>query len=127
MMFTDSNYKLKSVDLKQDKHGYYLRVKYEREDKDGTYELLIPNVRLPFSSHPTNRKHERYYDGTGVDLVDLGFGDLLMESATITDWNEYLTNVKWAEKCIKAKPRKMTVAEIEKQLGYPVEIVSDKK
>ena len=104
----------------------YLKLVYEYEDSYGIHELTIPQVEFPFGNrlnliciHENNPALER------VSIHLCTEGDVA---------NVYLHNSKsydglvyYTDKIIKRKPKKMTIEEIERELGYKVEIVSSRK
>lgn len=124
---TEKNSKLVCANLYKESNGYYyMSLDYEYEAKDGKHLLRIPKVEFPFSTGyiPIIRCNEemeysvdslcqvRAWPGTTKDPKT---GTLCREDTCITD---YLT-----EPAVK----KMTVGEIEKALGYKIEIVNKKE
>lgn len=103
---------IKDVKLVQEKETYYLDLTYECEDEKTVYVMNIPRVKLPCLNNPyiddiTNPTIE-FISGTRLQIRKGPNGALLSEVV------------------IEEKTHKMTVAEIEKKLGYKIEIVSDK-
>lgn len=123
---------LKKVELVHERHHcanssydrYYLDLTYEREDESGVYELRIPRVYLPIlrNSLPVVESEIVCRELKPSYTINLGFGELSLSEFTDENGYEYYAK----ETCIKEKTHKMTVAEIEKKLGYKIEIVSDK-
>ena len=113
------NAELKKVELVEDGCSYYLDVTYEYENKYGIYELNIPRILLPICK---NKLPDCNFIGCDIESnginVDFGFGDL----EVVRDFGTGMTH-KITE--IKKKPRKMTLADIEKVLGYEVELISE--
>lgn len=104
----------------------YLKLVYQYEDKDGIHELTIPQVEFPFG----NRLNLKHIYETNPALRRLSIR--LCTDGDIA--NVYLHDTKsddgivyYLDKIIKYKPKKMTIEEIEKKLGYKIEIVSSKK
>ena len=104
----------------------YLRLVYEYEDSYGIHELTIPQVEFPFG----NRLNLMYICENNPALQRLSIR--LCTEGDVT--NVYLHNSKsydglvyYTDKIIKRKPKKMTLEEIERELGYKVEIVSSRK
>lgn len=104
----------------------YLKLVYEYEDSYGIHELTIPQVEFPF--------------GNCLGLVHIcknnpALQRLSIRLCTVGDFaNVYLYDTKsndglvyYTDKIIKHKPKKMTIEEIERELGYKVEIVSSRK
>ena len=104
----------------------YLKLVYEYEDSYGIHELTIPQVEFPFG----NRLGLMYICENNPELQRLSIR--LCTEGDVA--NVYLHNSKsydglvyYTDKIIKRKPKKMTIEEIERELGYKVEIVSSKK
>lgn len=104
----------------------YLKLVYEYEDSYGIHELTIPQVEFPFG----NRLGLTYICENNPELQRLSI-HLCTEGDVA---NVYLHNSKsydglvyYTDKIIKRKPKKMTIEEIERELGYKVEIVSSRK
>lgn len=122
---------LKKVELVHERHHcatcnydkYYLDLTYEREDESGVYELRIPRVRLNIRDGlPAVESEYCCRSVKPLHTINLGFGELDLGEFTDESGYEYFMK----ETCIKEKTHKMTVADIEKKLGYKIEIVSDK-
>lgn len=104
----------------------YLKLVYEYEDSYGIHELTIPQVEFPFG----NRLGLTYICENNPELQRLS-----IRLCTVGDFaNVYLYDTKsndglayYTDKIIKRKPKKMTIEEIERELGYKVEIVSSRK
>ena len=104
----------------------YLKLVYEYEDSYGIHELTIPQVEFPFG----NRLDLTYIHENNPALQRLS-----IRLCTVGDLtNVYLYDTKsddglvyYTDKIIKQKPKKMTIEEIERELGYKVEIVSSRK
>ena len=104
----------------------YLKLVYEYEDNYGIHELTIPQVEFPFGS----RLGLTYICENNPALQRLS-----IRLCTVGDFaNVYLYDTKsydglvyYTDKIIKRKPKKMTIEEIERELGYKVEIISSRK
>ena len=104
----------------------YLKLVYEYEDGYGIHELTIPQVEFPFGNR---------LDLTCICENNPALQRLSIHLCTVGDLaNVYLHDTKshdglvyYTDKIIKRKPKKMTVEEIERELGYKVEIVSSRK
>ena len=104
----------------------YLKLVYEYEDGYGIHELTIPQVEFPFG----NRLDLTYICENNPALQRLSIR--LCTEGNVA--NVYLHDTKshdglvyYTDKIIKRKPKKMTIDEIERELGYKVEIVSSRK
>lgn len=104
----------------------YLKLVYEYEDSYGIHELTIPQVEFPFG----NRLGLTYICENNPALQRLA-----IRLCTVGDFaNVYLYDTKsndglvyYVDKITKRKPKKMTLEEIERELGYKVEIISSRK
>lgn len=104
----------------------YLKLVYEYEDGYGIHELTIPQVEFPFG----NRLNLTYICENNPALQRLSIhlcteGDVA--SVYLHNSKSYDGLVYYTDKIIKRKPKKMTIEEIERELGYKVEIVSSRK
>lgn len=119
-MIKDS--KLTKLELYSENDEYYLRAEYEVIYTHRKTKITIPKIKLPLFNNPliatadvplglmyTKPMHE----------VNIGFGKLEM-------CNDQKDRFMY-EEVLKEYPQKMTVDEIEKELGYKVEIVSKKE
>ena len=108
------------VDLKLEEKGdaYFLNATYEYENEYGIYELNIPHLILPIRRHDLPIHNVRIGYCENEDMFNLGFGELLA-------LKDFKTGGTYQVKEIKKKTRKMTLTEIEKQLGYKIELVSE--
>lgn len=118
MIINYINTKLKNVELKQNEHDvYFLDLTYEYENDNGFYEMRIPWVHLPICKYrlPSN-SFDLCWSGESRQTINLGFGDLEL-------YKDRESNMYFEITEIRKKPRKMTLEEIEKALGYEVELV----
>ena len=104
----------------------YLKLVYEYEDSHGVHELTIPQVEFPFGNclnliyiHENNPALQRL----SIHLCTEGD----VTNVYLHDTKSYDGLVYYTDKIIKRKPKKMTIEEIERELGYKVEIVSSRK
>ena len=113
---------IKDLQLYKENNKYYLSALLDKEDKRGYYEVSIPKIRLPLSFDCLlNEEVDNFF---GIPhrtvAIDLGFGELYVEPFD-DDYNFYTTKV------IDEKVHKMTLAEIEKELGYKIELQKENK
>ena len=104
----------------------YLKLVYEYEDSYGIHELTIPQVEFPFGNR-LNLIHI-YENNPALRRVSIRLcteGDVTSVYLYDTKSDDGL--VYYVDKIIKRKPKKMTIEEIERELGYKVEIVSSRK
>ena len=104
----------------------YLKLVYEYEDGYGIHELTVPQVEFPFGNR-LNLKH--IYEANpalrrlSIRLCTEGdVANVFLHDTKTDDGFVYYT-----DKIIEYKPKKMTIEEIERELGYKVEIVSSRK
>lgn len=104
----------------------YLKLVYEYEDSYGIHELTIPQVEFPFGNR-LNLIHiyENNPTRQGLSIRLCTEGDVT--NVYLHDTKSYDGLVYYTDKIIKHKPKKMTLEEIERELGYKVEIVSSRK
>ena len=104
----------------------YLKLVYEYEDSYGIHELTIPQVEFPFGNR-LNLIHI-YENNPALRRLSIRLcteGDVA--NVYLHDSKSYDGLVYYTDKIIKRKPKKMTIEEIERELGYKVEIVSSRK
>lgn len=108
--------------------GVYLCLVYDITDKDGSRTITVPKAKLPIrtTEHMINTMHVAHlHDSTRVlyepeiSYIGLYSDHMLLEE----DSQGHTYYVK--DNAVK-KPTKMTMEELEKALGYKVEIVSKK-
>lgn len=106
----------------------YLSVTYDYKNSTGTHRVTIPKIYIPLENGFNIDSSEIYYgiDGYSQTIV-LRERYLLVCRSECTDSRGVKhENVCMIDEIIEsAKPKKMTVADIEKRLGYKIEIVSE--
>ena len=117
---------LKDAQIYSQDGSRYLKLVYEYEDSYGIHELTFPQVEFPFG----NRLNLIYIHENNPALQRLSInlctgGDVA--SVYLYDTKSYDGLVYYTDKIIKRKPKKMTIEEIERELGYKVEIVNSRK
>ncbi len=107
---------------------YYLKLVYEYESDDGTHQLIFPKVSFSFRQDRIPNIYTGCYDAS-LYLETYIDSKLLLTEVTATNYDgETITtsSASVVDCLIKKKAHKMTIEEIEKELGYKVEIVSKK-
>ena len=107
----------------------YLSVTYDYKDSTGTHRVTIPKIYIPLENGFTINSLGKHYYGIDGYSPSIALEDrhLFVSRSECTDSR----GVKHKNVCVideiiePAKPKKMTVADIEKQLGYKIEIVSE--
>ena len=108
----------------------YLSVTYDYKDSTGTHRVTIPKIYIPLENGFNIDSSEIYYGIDGYSpTIALEDRYLFVSRSECTDSRGFkYENVRMVDEIIElAKPKKMTVADIEKQLGYKIEIVSEER
>ena len=114
---------LKSIKLIKEDGNYYLDVTYHYENEKGIYKVNIPRVLLPFPKYCIPFINRGIMESEPEPELVLN-RDLRLPIREFNDGNNFYF---LKEVPIRLKTRKITVAEIEKELGYKIEIVSEEK
>ena len=112
---------IKDVKLVQEKETYYLDLTYECEDEKAVYVMNIPRVKLPCLNNPCLG-----FELSANNIDDIMNPTIEFISGTRLQIRKDQNGALLSKVVIEEKTHKMTVAEIEKKLGYKIEIVSDK-
>lgn len=117
--------------FEKDNH-LYLKLVYEYEDDHGIHELIIPKLDLeirtdclPIIEHDSYAGPMdilNYYINRDSDTFNLLQDDVAVRKKGVTLMCE---NAAYVTNTLKEKPKEMTIAEIEKKLGYKVKLVSE--
>lgn len=113
---------IKDLQLYNEDGKYYLSALFNFEDKNGYYELFVPKIALPISercsvNQTTDTCGREVYHTVSADL---GFGEL-----SVKPFNDDGNYFKLT--CLEEKIHKMTLREIEKELGYKIELQEESK
>lgn len=123
---------LKERKVFEEYNNLYLKLVYEYENENGVYELIIPKLDLEIrTDYLPNICHD-FYAGP-MDILNYYINRcsdtyiLLRDDVAFRKNGETLTAEKAAYviNTLKEKSREMTFAEIEKELGYKVKLVSE--
>ena len=108
---------IKDIQLYKENNKYYLSVLVEYEDERGIYEISIPKIEFPVGQNCIIEKttENRNYKPCTTVSLDFGLGELYAEP--FDDSGHYYTI-----NCVEEKVHKMTLADIEKELGYKIEL-----
>lgn len=109
----------------------YLKLVYEYEDDHGVYELIIPKIDLEIHTDCLPTINHDPYTGY-MDILNYyinRYSDtfiLLRDDVEVKKNGVTLTCEKaaYVVNTLKEKPQEMTIADIEKKLGYKVKLVS---
>jgi hypothetical protein len=118
---TLSNITYEDLSLVNDNGRLYLSVKFLVENSHRVERYTIPRIVIPFDTTVIpniQSRYDDYYPRTKDDLkISTGYYPALDI--------EKLNGVAYTVETVNEKPQKLTVAEIEKKLGYKIEIVSE--
>lgn len=109
----------------------YLKLVYEYEDDHGVYELIIPKIDLEIHTDCLPTIGHDPYTGS-MDILDCYINRFSRTFSLLRDDVEFKKNGKtltcekaaYVVNTLKEKPQEMTIADIEKKLGYKVKLVS---
>ena len=128
----NENTRLEKLELYKEGGQYYLHAEYTKEDDRKISRLIIPKICLPTANELSIG--QTYYNtwNRPVEVeVNLGFGVLLAKKGDVFDPREDRSvdsfDVFYAEYPIEIKSKKMTLSEIENELGHKIELISEKK
>jgi hypothetical protein len=107
------------TDLKlyKENGAYYLSASICHEDNRGVYEISIPRVKLPVSQdiELCNTTEHSYWSNKTTVSLNFGLGKLYAEPFN-DDGSYFVINQ------VEEKVHEMTLAEIEKELGYKIKL-----
>lgn len=119
---------LKKVDTFKEDEIWYMRLEYEFSDETGTYIRILPKVRFPYDifEGPIYKTYDflRMNAFANDDPYFTIDEELPICKGKVID---PLTGVEYEANdiifLVKPNVRKMTLKEIEKKLGYKIELV----
>lgn len=121
----DENVKLIGKKVYEENNKLYLGLTYEYENDDGKYNLYIPKIELDIKTNDLPIIDSILYHSTNYENIEYHF------ETGGHDYNVLKPNIGNKEEFyalqIKTKTKKMTIEEIEKELGYKIQIVSKKE
>lgn len=108
---------IKDLQLYKENNRYYLSALVDYEDNRGIYKISIPKIEFPVERNCIIDQTvvDRNYNPYTVVSIDFGLGKLYVEPFD-NNGNYYTIN------CIEEKIHKMTLADIERELGYKIEL-----
>lgn len=139
MTTTQATTKLQELKLYEENNFYYFDATYILENIDGTYEVHVPKIQIPFNLYNPTISIDRnglyedpifygYHNIKDVAYIELEQDRLLIEKTNHTKHEERTkTPVYFTMKLIKEKVYDMTIDEIEKKLGHKIKIVNKKE
>lgn len=130
----NKNVVLKGRKVFEEDNHLYLKLVYQYEDNCGIHELIIPKIDLeirtdclPTINHDLHTGYMgilNYYINRYSDTFVLLQDDVAVRKNGVTLTFE---NAAYVKNTLKENPQEMTIAEIEKKLGYKVKLVSEKE
>lgn len=136
MYLSNENAELKSAKLFKEDSRYFLELRYEVENDRGLYEVIIPKMELPIRTNRTPFLATEQVSNFLLprpDTVYASFGDFKLKlhskdvKVKTIDGDDVVDNTCYLTNMIKEKKHKMTLSEVEKKLGYKIELVSEKE
>lgn len=119
---------LESLKLYKDtKSGrFYLKAVYIIENDHDIRRITIPRIAIPVNPGYFDLTHNNGNEYCGEEAFLNGFNGtkLQLEKGKISGISK---DAFYAVETVKEKTTKLTVSEIEKRLGYKIEIVSEKE
>lgn len=108
---------IKDLQLYKENNQYYLSALINYKDDRGVYEMSIPKIKFPVGQNCVVEKTvtDWNYKSYTTTSIDFGLGKLYIEPFDNND-NYYTVT------CVEEKVHKMTLADIEKELGYKIEL-----
>ena len=108
---------IKDLQLYKENNRYYLSALVDHEDDRGVYEISIPKIELPVERNCIidQTVTDRNYKPHTVVSINFGFGKLYADPF---DNNENYYTVT----CVEENVHTITLADIEKELGYKIEL-----
>ena len=105
-----------NISFNQDINSYVIDVSYRRTDREGNVDIIsIRDLPISIKPYPDLIRNISYH---GCETsIDLGFG--------ILDFYPGIT--KYETRRVYTAIREMSIEEIEKELGYKIKIVNNKK
>lgn len=122
---------LKKVNVYQENGKWFMRLEYESEDNAGKFLFVIPKLDFPaiLINEPIMRFHDfdDFCLDKSVPTVDLNERLIARKGLVINPVTGERFNSSAVYILIEPKIYKMTKEEIEKKLGYKIEIVPNKE
>lgn len=110
---------LKDLQLYKENDKYYFSAIFHQEDNKGIYEIAVPKIEFPVEPQ-CQLNSTSYMDSWSREVhctanIDFGFCEL--DVAPFDGKNKFFIT-----KCLEEKVHEMTLAEIEKELGYKIKL-----
>lgn len=116
----------KVVPYKTERGEWRMELTYTYKAKDGKHEVTIPACEFPVN--PNNLCIYQEFDNTAYGVLRPTY---YLEGASALELfqirNRYGTKYVLTDKLVEPRVEEMTIAQIEKELGYKVKIVNEEK
>ena len=99
----------------------YMKLVYEYTDDKGTHKVTIPRLDFPYELTRIPTIHTEMFRTISLD------SDVVLWPHTVDTKEGPVTDACYLDELIIPKAHKMTIEEIEKKLGHPIQIVSSKE
>lgn len=123
----DKEMEVRYVELVEENGQYYLHIKYRVKDEYEIKEYDIPKAKIPLNLSRVpfiNKTCER--DSFGRPIMDSFICCVNSDAMPLCKGNtEHANDVFFTVETIKEKRKELTIAEIEKKLGYKIKIVGE--
>lgn len=120
-------YTLDDVEFYKEDNEWYMNLKYIIENDNEVASWCIPKVAIGLKVDAIPTITTAHLDGYNKEcLLTVGHKSFSVYRGDIHDLKlGSYRNILYLKRIVKEKTHKMTVAEIEKKLGYKIEIVSE--
>lgn len=111
---------VKDLSLYKEGSSYYLSAVLQYEDENGFYEATVPKIAFPIPKE-IQLNQECGYDkwSRPYKYASVNFGSFTLKVVPDDKGTFFTVN------CLEEKVHKMTLAEIEKELGYKIELKNE--
>lgn len=112
---------LEKCELVEEAGQFYLKLVYIIDDDARIRRITIPKAKLPLNRSfvpEVSSEYRSIRDFNKSFFVRAGYDNCILPL-------ESVEGVCYKEEILKEKTRKLTVSEIERKLGYKIEIVSE--
>lgn len=107
----------------------YMKLVYEYTDDKGTHKVTIPRLDFPYELTRIPTIHTEIFGSNFFDsirTISLD-SDVVLWPHTVDTKEGPVTDVRYFDELIIPKVHEITLDEIEKKLGYPIKIISNKE
>lgn len=136
MYLSNKDGELKNAKLFKEDNRYFLELRYEVEDDRGIHEVIIPKMELPIWTKQTpsieyKTDWLKFSNLLGTQYAVFGDHEFKLYSKDVEvktiDGDDVVMNTFYLTNKLKEKKHRMTLSEVEKKLGYKIELVSEQE